>query len=237
MLPPLLWWKWKNSIKTLSHWAFFAREKIDLLLFWRLGSLTIQFRDVYGTLEPPSNINVFLLNPLLCADETTGNFLAIKLSARGRTVKMQSIPCTSVINRFQLRVQCDSHWSSACTSSYSQQMAPELSQDSRNSLLSWFQVSWRQQMLIGRRRKRRWMFLSIMSILECNIFELLCLDFLLMCLHHLPTILQISQCLIYYQLAIPIYLTLMHLDVVLFLSLFHKVTQRLGVAWQNAPMM
>lgn len=99
----------KQHKNTVPLSIFFARKQIDLLLFWRLGSLTIQFRDVYGTLEPPTNINVFLLNPLFCADETTGNFLAIKLSARGRTVKMQSMPCTSVINRFQLRVQCDSH--------------------------------------------------------------------------------------------------------------------------------
>lgn len=73
-------------------------------------------------------------------------------------------------------------WKSACTSSYSQQVAPKSSQESRNLLLSWFQVSWRQQMLIGRRGKRLWMFLSVISVLDSNIFEYLCLNFLLLCL-------------------------------------------------------
>lgn len=51
---------------------------------------------------------MLLLNPLLCSDETTGHFLAIKLSALGRAGEMQSILRTSVLNRRELRVQCDS---------------------------------------------------------------------------------------------------------------------------------
>lgn len=103
---------------------------------------------------------------------TTGHFLAIKMTEWTRAVKMHHNEC---------RVFCNKHitaagtawfplilpWTSSRTSSYPQQMALERSHESRNLLLSWFQVSWRQHIegFICRRKRRR-LFLFIISVSE-----------------------------------------------------------------------
>lgn len=58
-------------------------------------------------------------------------------------------------------------WKSSRSSSYAQQRAPELSHESRNLLLSWFQVVWRLHVEgFNCRRKRRRRLLFIISALE-----------------------------------------------------------------------
>lgn len=142
----------------MSLWAFFGRDRKDLSLFFVLYSLT----------------NLF--------SATTGHFLAIKTTEWSRAVKMHH-------NKF--RVFYNKHitaagtawfplilpWTSSRTSSYPQQMALERSHESRNLLLSWFQVSWRQHIegfICRRKRRRRFLFIISGSEFYCLYILLYC---------------------------------------------------------------